>query len=198
MLHMGKHFSLIADSLVKPLASDLQGPRCDGCGEDKPLYFLFGPAWYVALGLRGLLVPSTIETKGMQRSCLECMKQSFRGASFKRWKSERNGLRSPGQPDVFWPLRRLALARELARTPPYAFFAQRQDWPVCCRHCCEYQGYPDAGSLADLVRTRQFWEAGKSGRTPLENGATAEDASTDINLFACKRCATRYYTYQGS
>jgi hypothetical protein len=196
-MHMGKHFSLITDSLVRPLSSGLQSSHCDGCGQDKLQYFLFGPGWYVALGLRGRLVPSFIETQGMKRACLECTKRSFRRVSFKRWNLERSGLRSPGQPDVFWPLRRLALARQLALTPPYAFFAQRPDWPVCCRHCCEYQGCPaDAKSLADLVRTSRFWEAGPSDRAPFVNATSAEDPSADVNLFACELCETRYYTYQ--
>jgi len=196
---MGKHFALIADEVVKPLAPDLQGSPCDGCGGKTPLYFLFGPAWYVALGLRGRLVRSTDGSLGVQRFCFKCMGLMYRGASRQGWKIQCRSLRSPGGPDWLWPLRRLALARELARTPPYAFFAQRRDWPVCCRRCCEYQGYPaDAGQLEEVARTHQFWESGRSDRRPFEDGSMPADPSTDVNLFACRRCGSTFYTYQTS
>lgn len=198
---MGSHFALIDDALVVPLADNLQGPVCDGCGKREPQYFLFnGPAYYIALGLRGRLMPSAIEEYGMKRACLACTKRSFRGFSPRSWAWGWQGLRASAKADRLWQLRRLMLARDLGRTPQYASFEQRWDWPVCCGACCEYLGYPVEIKEAHIVAERdRYWEAGLDRLSPLEeNPEVVSSPATELNRFGCKRCGARYYTYQRS
>jgi hypothetical protein len=194
---VGNHFELIADSLIKPLADDLQAPRCDGCGRETPQYFLFGPPWYVALGLRASLMPAAIAQYDMQRACLDCTKEHYSRSTPERKTMAIQSLRSSGKPDRLWRIRRIILARTLALTPPYFFFAQYPDWPVCCRKCCEFTGYPqDAGALREAVRCSRYWERGPKVESPFGDDIQTEDPSTDVNLFRCSRCGTTYYTHQ--
>lgn len=195
---MGHHFALVADHLITPLADNLQGDRCDGCGLSKPQYFLFGPTCYVALGLRGRLVPDAIQEYEIQRACLKCTKASFVRPSWSAWKTAHEALRSPGKSDSIWSLRRWLLAREIGRTPPYAFFAQQTDWPICCRRCTEYRGYPaDENELRKIPNIHEYWENGLGVQeSPIDDLVETEDPTMDINLFGCERCSRCYYTHQ--
>jgi hypothetical protein len=180
-----------------PLAPSLQGSQCDRCKEEKPQYFLFGPLYYMALGLRGSLMPTAIEKLGMRRTCLDCTKDTMRRWSFRAWLEAYRSLRSPNRFDLFWPVRRMLLAGELSHTPPYAFFCQFADWPVCCRTCCEFVGYPDRPeSLREIVWSSRYWERGRRETSSVGAINDTEEYSTDINLFRCGRCGAKYYTHQ--
>lgn len=71
------------------------------------------------------------------------------------------------------------------------------DWPMCCGDWCEFVGSPS--SLVELQaaqRSRQYWAKGPSAepRDFVKDGPP--ESFQEVSMFACKHCASGYYTDQ--
>lgn len=79
--------------------------------------------------------------------------------------------------------------------PGIPLFMQYEDWPIHCGDWTEYQGSPvSADECASVPDSRAYWERGPlkwQSQHPLR-----PESMTDVNLFRCKACELRLFTFQ--